>query len=474
MKSFAAAVLVIVFAAFSPTEASAANARIFGEYSIRGWYEKNHSLLDKSGGLPPDTTVGSRGSTAFYTQQLRMGIDFMLDTGLMLGTRFDALDRKWMAARRPVPTATNLKTSTDSEQENIGIEVAYLVFNTPIGRWSAGTHAGGSYSTGLGGTTNSINWTYLKGPWMVGAMAKKGSEISDIGTGTDTDSNTYSFISQYRWSTGSIYFRFSDVHSRANSGLSSGAYTTDWYVYIPVFKQKFKKAYFEWEINYVTGWSRKYKDAPPPGKTSVKADKGLNSRMKLNVDLAPWSIGGYFVYNRGDDPNTPERAEGNFRELLDYDRSFNPCLILWNENYMQYLGGDTEGTINTGTLSGNAGTKGIKTYLDNVWMYQINGSYKFTPKLTLAASLTYAYADKKPTIDGQPQTLDRVSNLSTLFVSRDIGKELDVIATYRIYDNLEYMLGLAYLWTGDYFKGNNPNARTVDDYLLTHKLTLTF
>lgn len=49
-----------------------------------------------------------------------------------------------------------------------------------------------------------------------------------------------------------------------------------------------------------------------------------------------------------------------------------------------------------------------------------------------------------------------------------------VTLKYKIYDNLEYMIGAAYLWTGDYFKGTNSNVKLSDNYLITHKLTLTF
>jgi hypothetical protein len=59
-------------------------------------------------------------------------------------------------------------------------------------------------------------------------------------------------------------------------------------------------------------------------------------------------------------------------------------------------------------------------------------------------------------------------------VSRDIGNELDISATYKIYDNLSYMIGFAYLWAGDAFKGSNSGASIDNDYLLTHKRTLAF
>jgi hypothetical protein len=392
----------------------------------------------------------------------------------MLGTRFDALDRKWMAARKPIPTAATLRSSTDSEQENIGWEVAYMVFETPIGRWTAGTHAGSSGSTGLGGVTNSLVWTYERGSWLVSAAAKKGAEPSHIGTGTDNDSDTYSLVGQYKWNTGLFYLRFSDVHSRTNNSLAANAYKSNYYVYSPIIRQKFGIFSVDWEANFVSsGWTKKYNDPPSAGSanTDIKITEGINSRLKLSVDLAPWALGGYFVYNQGDDPATLDTKEGTFREALDYDRSFNPCLLLWNEDYMHWIGGDTEGTANTGSLAGNAGAKGIKTYLDNVWMYQIFGSYKATPKLTLGASYTYAYVDKNPTLD-MTQPVSASSN--PLFISKKIGSELDLILKYKIYDNLEYMIGAAYLWTGDYFKGTDPGTQLSDTYLLTHKLTLTF
>jgi hypothetical protein len=464
--------LFILIASYAPSS-FAADAKFYGEYSLQGWYEKNHSVLDKdSADMNPEVTddTDRRGSSVFYTQRLRMGVDIKVAQGLMLGTRFDALDRKWMAARRPIPTSTTLRSSTDSEQENIGFEVAYVVFDTPIGRWTAGSHTGGSsYSTGLGGTANSIIWTYTTGPWLVSAAAKKGAEPSEIGTGTDSDSDTFSLIGQYKWNHGLLYLRFSDVHSRTNSNPQKGGYTCDLYVYSPIIRLKYGIFQFNWEANFVTGWSKKFNDAPPDESSNIKADNVLNSRLNLALDMAPTTLGVYFVYNPGDDPNTTDKKEGHYREGLDYDRSFNPCLLLWNEDYMHWLGNDTEGTANTGMMAGNAGARGIKTYLDNVWMYQIYGNYNMTPKLNVGASFTYAYADKKLTLDMMP-----VSDTNPEFLSNKIGSELDVIMKYKIYDNLEYMIGFAYLWTGDYFKGTNPNARLSNNYLLTHTLTLTF
>lgn len=54
------------------------------------------------------------------------------------------------------------------------------------------------------------------------------------------------------------------------------------------------------------------------------------------------------------------------------------------------------------------------------------------------------------------------------------GAEFDLTATYKIYNNLSYMIGFGYWWVGDYFKGTSTGNETDDDYIVMHKLTLAF
>ena len=83
-------------------------------------------------------------------------------------------------------------------------------------------------------------------------------------------------------------------------------------------------------------------------------------------------------------------------------------------------------------------------------------------KLNFGVSYTYAYADKKPRVG------------TAEYVSDKYGSDFDVTMKYKIYDNLEYMIGAAYLWTGDYFKGTKDTNKVANDYLLMHQLTLNF
>jgi predicted porin len=94
-------------------------------------------------------------------------------------------------------------------------------------------------------------------------------------------------------------------------------------------------------------------------------------------------------------------------------------------------------------------------------LYNIFGDYKVTPKFSVGGALTYAQRDK-----------------TAAGVDKKMGTELDFTATYKIYDNLSYMVGAGYLFAGDWYKSvapaMAPTAEVENDYILMNKLTLTF
>jgi len=59
------------------------------------------------------------------------------------------------------------------------------------------------------------------------------------------------------------------------------------------------------------------------------------------------------------------------------------------------------------------------------------------------------------------------------FQCNDYGWEIDATATYKITNNLSYMLGAGYLFAGKFFKGST-DSELQNDYLLINKLTLSF
>jgi len=98
--------------------------------------------------------------------------------------------------------------------------------------------------------------------------------------------------------------------------------------------------------------------------------------------------------------------------------------------------------------------------------------------LNVMLSLSYAQADKKVLMGGTYSPW----NITYPTGDGSYGMEVDITGTYKITNNLTYMLGAGYLFTGDYFKGANQivgsndyqGAKINDEYMLINKLTLSF
>jgi len=98
--------------------------------------------------------------------------------------------------------------------------------------------------------------------------------------------------------------------------------------------------------------------------------------------------------------------------------------------------------------------------MSNAWFGQGRIGVKPTPQLDAMLSVSYATADKKP----------------SGFANSTYGTEVDLTGTYKITNNLSYMLGFGYLFTGDYFKGydSGSSSKVNDDFIVINKLTLNF
>jgi hypothetical protein len=123
---------------------------------------------------------------------------------------------------------------------------------------------------------------------------------------------------------------------------------------------------------------------------------------------------------------------------------------MWNYDRTNWAGG----------LSGWNGTN-QDTAMANGWFAQGRVGVRPVAELDIMASVSWAHADKTP---------------SAQWESRDYGYEVDLTATYKITNNLSYMLGGGYLFTGDWYKGINAGGtnQIQNDFMVINKLTLTF
>jgi hypothetical protein len=303
-----------------------------------------------------------------------------------------------------------------------------------------GTVFGNSY-TALG----RIKWKNNFGPVTVAADITKSkdqsySAVASTATATDTDNDKYGLEGIYTWKDGKAgmkltYYRYAENKQSANNKKT-------YLLFTPYTIAKIGPVDIQAEINYATGNYQEYDQ--PSSSTDVKLDN-LSGWIDATANLGMAYFGGTIAYVSGDDPNTKDRQEGG---TLNGGQDWNPCLILFNYFDRTYW---------VGALAGNA-TSTNSGPMSNAWFYQGRAGVKPVADLDIMASISYASADKKP----------------AGFVGGSYGTEVDLTGTYKITNNLSYMLGIGYLFTGDYFKGTAGASQVSDDYMVINKLTLTF
>jgi len=137
--------------------------------------------------------------------------------------------------------------------------------------------------------------------------------------------------------------------------------------------------------------------------------------------------------------------------------------MIGNYEYFNQITGTSgwPGTLGPGpaglTLSG------MNYSMDNINAWQVYVGVKPTPKLDVRVAFTDAYMQVLPYM-----------GTAAPVISNHIGSEIDLRASYKIFDNLTYSIGAAYFFTGDYFKGQSDTNQVTNDYLLMHQLLLSF
>ena len=509
--------------------AAAVDVKFSGSYYAMGWYLDNVSMLDKNEtpGAASWANNNNRSANAFYSQQFRLTTEFQVVEGLKLVTRFDALEKRWgdqtwAGSTGETQSRTTLGASGAKTQENLEFERAYLDFNVPFGKFQVGYMQFLMWGTDFLNTPLSaggIRYYYTQGPWMAVAAIEKraeylgpnggksgvaaGRSAADatggsgiLGQGTDADKDVYDLGGVYKFGAGEAGLLYQYVRDAKYKTQFTNGYLTQISGFYPYAKLTFGNLFLEGEFAYGFGNIRSYEnngsttnakvaDAQVASGPTLKPaqDVGINAMALFlhgKYDLKPAYVGLQFVYIGGDDCSNSDKMTGGIASLLQGNYGFNRSLILWNSDYY-----DTTG-ITGGNWTSNSGNAvnprtgspyAPYAFMDNVWFYQAYVGIKPMPKMDIKVSYSIASADKKPKSDvgavGSPGYYTPTANVRE-FASAQIGSELDLIATYQIYDNLTYMIGAGYLWTGDYFKGYDSSAVVSNNYLLSHKLTLNF
>jgi hypothetical protein len=431
--------LVMAFSA----SAFAVDVKVSGEFDVGGVYLNKTQVAD----------ANANPSTAFFFQKLQVGTEFIVSPGLELVTRFNAMERIWGGARSIPGTdnASGTSSGTRAENENIAFDLAYVDYTSPIGEFKVGYLPDYVFGTSFADRSNGtpagqIQYFKTFGPATLFAGYAKEADNSasavTIANGTtDRDFDSYRLAAIYTGKgieAGALLLFNRDASNRV-----SGPYLMNAYVLDPYVKAQIGPVALQAEAQYWFGDAKKYEGT---GATNVSIS-ALSVFIDATATFGMFNVGGSFAYLSGDDPGTTDKIEGGVNTAgLDWQ----PCLILFNTdlNYWLPAINGYSGSLANGEMS-------------NAWFYQGRVGAKLMPKLDTMLSISYATADRKPA--GYP--------------NGTYGTEVDVTGTYKITNNLSYMLGFGYLFTGDYFKGTDPtgaNYKTTDDYLLVNKLVLTF
>ena len=446
---------VTLIAAFA-MPVCAADVKFSGTYVAQGYYDNNRALI-KDGGA----------SVMNVWQRLRVQTDFQVQEGLKLTTRFDALNKVWGATRSTAANGNPLSNPNgiDAESENIKFTHAYVSANLWGGLLRVGYQTQAKFGTDFADSGEQyygprVRYDYVAGPWTFIVLWDKieGSEYysaagpsGNIGVAsyqTDSQADKYVGAFVYNWGkgeTGLLVYYYLLTNTSGPAASPDLGFKSKFWIFDPYVKAQLGPFYVEGEVVYITGKSKEFES----GAGGPDVDRsGWEAYGTVTYDFAPMYAGATFVWVQGDDPGSSDKNESGAGGGTD----FNPCLMLFNYDLGRYEG--KFGNPAFGAFPAMSG--GIA----NAFLAQVFVGIKPVPKLDLRASFTWATADRDVT----------ASN----WQSKDYGNELDITATYKIYDNLSYMVGFAYLWAGDYWKGTNSAASIDNDYLVTHKLTLAF
>lgn len=400
------------------------------------------------------------------------------------------MERAWGAARfapasgpanllAGTPTALDERSAgTRAENENIAFDLLYVQYASPIGLFAAGYQIDGAWGLTFGNTmvpTPKIVYMLPIKDFVFGLQMGKNPD-GELSWGTwngsvrngaiDRDNNFYTAFVRYGTKgleAGLLGKYIRDARNRnflGDTGVTlpfDAGINVQQFVVSPYAKAQLGPVALEGQVYYVTGRVKaEGLLGAATGRESQKID-AWSAYLDATADFGIAYVGGSFAWISGDKQETGDKLEGGLSGGLDW----NPCLIMFNSERNYWVGGIQ------GYDDKNNGAP-----MTNAFFAQLRAGVKPVDKLDVMASLSWAKMYR--------------ADAASLGVQagRDYGIEVDVTGTYKITNNLSYMLGAGYWFVGKYYKGagiaGDTDASGIlygdvkNDFMVINKLTLTF
>jgi len=424
--------------AFS-VSALAVDVKSSGEYYAAG-------MLLRSVNVANEDSAG----THFFFQRFRLGNDFIVSPCLKLVTRVDVMERTW-------EPDTEANYDTGSYDRNFDFDIVYIDYTSPIGLFQVGYMPdyvwGNIWSNRSTGPTSGQIKYIVPIPntpvTLVAAYAKEGenSYFLDNTTGSalvaDRDYDSYRAGGVFSFKDGEAGLLFIYNRDASSRGITPAPpalpYLLKAWSIDPYFKAKVGPVALQAEAVYQFG---KIQMEDPYGAYDQDISS-LTAWLDADAKFGIVGVGGSLAYVSGDDDATDDTKH----DTLTGGRDWDPCLIMFNNTTMNSW---------VGPIASYTTTSGIVGEMKNAIFGQLRATLTPVPEFTGLMSVSYAQADKAP--KGYED---------------DYGMEVDITGTYKITNNLSYMLGFGYLFTGDYYKAGTSND-VEDNYIILNKLTLNF
>jgi hypothetical protein len=480
MKKFWIALIVVAVAFMLAVPAMATNVTFSGTYLVRGVWASDSDLSDEDSVNDPTFQANRNNDVAFYQMRFRMSTVFEVSERLSIHTRFDALDKRW---GQPDQNTT--------DGNNIDIDRIWMSIKSDWGLWEIGRMNTGVWGTSwvdLGADGDRIKYTLPIGNFALVAIIQKVVEADDTQGYGDGDNDAYQLAGVYNaenWSAGLLYSYGRNRSTTLDGHQGFINRESDTHSFLPYFTGQFGPFGISSELMYTTG------SADLSNGWGAWDDNYDIETWAFNLEatyaLGPLTFQAGYGFMSGDDDLLDDELSG-FRGTSDWEKSL--ILAAGGEidiNTRNQAGGAGFGSLETGVYNGrlvtSAAAVGVKTAGEigfqaraaspGAHMFYLGADYAATEALSF--SFLYMYAMAAEEFSGWDD---------------DFGHEIDFGLSYDIYENLNYSAAVGYLFTGDFWEGNNNAAKaaadglslingvgnnnTADTWYMQHTLTLSF
>lgn len=405
---------VLMFAVASQVQAATA-LETTGELRVRAFY-----LDSYTGGVAHDDATNE-----FWDQRLRLGMKWQISDSVKVEARADVLEGFWgdnstktaFAVSGDAASGYSVATTSTgvAAKDQISFDRVFMQFtwpNTPItltiGRQEA--------SWGPGIVTKADNRDRFKivGAFDFGTLVALYQKRTEVFTTHITEDDNRQYAVAYLGKAAGWNFGVLIIDTMFDATPGSD---TQHFIFDVMATGKAGPADIAFEAGYLTGTTEN--DATADVDLS-----GLIAYAGVFVPAGPVKIGVEGAYASGNDPNTAKN-EGGIK--FDYHGPFH-SVVLFNNMDLDGYAGET-------SVSGNSS-------VGNAVAGKLSLVAVPAPGLTLMGAVVYAQRLEATATGG----------------ADPLGVEFDLVASYAITPNVNWVIGAGYLLPGDYYAGDPSNA----------------